>query len=393
MSQPPSSRGTQPNPRRIAASELRAIRERVQADVVRVTQAHIDETSEAEATANAMVGVLCSGEGGEFPPKGVDVNGNVYFHPSIPGWPGARFERFLVSEVLRARGANNGFLQSANLEVTKQCPLRCEHCSAWSILGKPETLTTDDWRAIVAALQADGVGQLVLSGGEPAAALGHTCEIVRSAAGASDCWVATSGWGLDARGIDSLAAAGLTGIQVSVDHWDGAAHDWFRRRRGSFDRALATAAHARSVGLVVCVNTCVRPEFSAADDLVRHARLAGEMGATFVQWLEARAVGHYEGADVALNASQITAIETVYAKLRGDLDEPIVSWPERATRMVGCAGGGRRHLFVDADGFLHACPFCRVPGGHVLRDGLRAARERLGGPTCESPRLFASKRP
>ena len=56
---------------------------------------------------------------------------------------------------------------------------------------------------------------------------------------------------------------------------------------------------------------------------------------------------------------------------------PLVDYPGLGQRRDGCWGAGDRYLFVDADGGVHACPFCRGTAGNCLAESLGALRGRL----------------
>jgi hypothetical protein len=51
---------------------------------------------------------------------------------------------------------------------------------------------------------------------------------------------------------------------------------------------------------------------------------------------------------------------------------------------VGCFGAGDRYLFVDAEGAVHACPFCRGAAGTARGGGLPDAVARLRARGCHA---------
>jgi MoaA/NifB/PqqE/SkfB family radical SAM enzyme len=64
------------------------------------------------------------------------------------------------------------------------------------------------------------------------------------------------------------------------------------------------------------------------------------------------------------------------------LDLPAVSYPDYSSRSTKCFGAGDRHLYVDTDGVVHPCPFCRCPAGDALDDGVGQARSAMQARGC-----------
>jgi MoaA/NifB/PqqE/SkfB family radical SAM enzyme len=269
-------------------------------------------------------------------------------------------------------------LPSAFLAITRRCALGCAHCSEWDTLRQPDTLSVGDLLEIVARMLAAGVPQIQISGGEPLLRLDAVEAICRSARDACDLWVLTSGAPLTAELAQRLRAAGATGVMVSLDHWDSTEHDAFRGIPGTFDRAVMGTRHAAAAGLVVALSLTATRGFISADNLERYAALAQRLGAGFIQVLEPRAVGRWAGADVALTNEQVALLEAFDHSMNQERPEmPLVDYPGLGQRRDGCWGAGDRYLFVDADGGLHACPFCRGTVGSCLVESLEALRDRL----------------
>jgi hypothetical protein len=147
------------------------------------------------------------------------------------------------------------------------------------------------------------------------------------------------------------------------------------------------AAHAREAGLVVALSLCPTRAFVSAPNLARYAERAGELGVSFIQILEPKAVGHYAGHDVRLTEAQRRLLEAFCARLNTDPAArhlPSVSYPDWSTRTLGCVGAGDRYIYIDTAGDLHACPFCRVPGIRALDHDLTTAISRLQTAGCPS---------
>jgi MoaA/NifB/PqqE/SkfB family radical SAM enzyme len=279
-----------------------------------------------------------------------------------PLFPSPAADRFLEQEARRhAAGGVGNVLQTAIVAVTRECPLRCEHCCEWDTLNHADVLTGEHLRSIVDSLCRRGVTQIFFTGGEPLRRLDDLLHLCHGIGATVDCWIITSGVGLTPDAASRLAAARFTGVVVSVDHWDPERHDAFRGRRGAFEAAMRGAQHATDAGLALALSICPTREFVSRGNLERYAALARRTGASFIQIMEPRAVGHYAGRDVQLTAAELEVLEAFADSMNFDSENataPIVSYPALFQRRYRCLGGDR-YLYVDTNGEAHACPFCR----------------------------------
>jgi MoaA/NifB/PqqE/SkfB family radical SAM enzyme len=318
--------------------------------------------------------------------------GRYFWDFYVPGYPSVAFDRFIEGELDRVapfRGAPPA-LQIAIVSITRRCPLRCEHCCEGSALNQPDALSLGDLQGIVARFQQRGVGQILLTGGEPLQRFDDILKLLASAGRETDFWLLTSGWGLTLEHAERLAEAGLTGVAVSLDHWDRDAHDRFRGRDGSYAWVERAAANARHAGLALCLSLCATRTFISRSNFDRYAQTARELGAGFIQILEPKAVGRYAGQDVALDRDQVTLVEDFTLRLnfdQGARDMPTVAYVESSTRRTHCVGAGDRYAYVDPDGHLHACPFCRTSMGRVLNSPLNDALGALRENGCRASSL------
>jgi MoaA/NifB/PqqE/SkfB family radical SAM enzyme len=268
--------------------------------------------------------------------------------------------------------------------ITRACPLRCAHCSEAETVGGPEVLSVADLVRLTGAFVERGATVMQLTGGEPLTRPEAIEAMARVAVPQADVWVLTSGFGLDGAMAQRLAAARVTGVQVSLDDHRAEGHDALRRHPGAVDRALAAVGHAREAGLAVCLNLVARPGYAARADLEAWGRLAGELGAHLVQLLEPRATGAWAGAELALSAEEIAGLEAWSRAMNHERPGmPLVAYHGFAQRRVGCWGAGDRYAFVDPLGRLHACPFCRGSAGSAV-DDLAGALERLAARGCQA---------
>jgi MoaA/NifB/PqqE/SkfB family radical SAM enzyme len=315
------------------------------------------------------------------------AGGRYFWDFYAPGWPSAAFDRFVEGELNRLAPSRRSQprLQTLIFAITKRCPLRCEHCCEWDALNHAETLSPDAIRDILTRFQTRGVAQVLLSGGEPLQRFDDLIGLLGAASPGTDFWILTSGHALTRERAERLRQAGLTGVALSLDHWNRQAHDRFRGIPTAFDGVERAAAHARRAGLLVALSLCPTREFVSRENLDEYARTARRLGAAFVQILEPKAIGHYAGRDVQLDASQIGLLEEFYLRLNTDSayrEMPAVAYIDRSRRNARCFGAGDRFAYVDTDGDVHPCPFCRAPAGNALADPLEGVMTNLQEHGC-----------
>ncbi len=327
---------------------------------------------------------------GDFPILKLARAGGLYFRSLYePGWPSASFRSFMRNELNRIRPfqPDRGHLSTMIFAVSSRCPLRCEHCFEWQNLDRREALSLGDLKEILEKFQRRGIDQVQLSGGEPLCRLDDTVELIRTARAGTDYWLLTSGYGLTREVAARLKEAGLTGVSVSLDHWDEERHNAFRRDDRSFYWVREAARNSREVDLPVCLSLCAVKDFVTAEDLWRYVYLAKEWGAGFVRLLEPRKAGRFEDKDVELEDEHVEMLQNFYETVNSNSayrELPIVNYPGYHQRLIGCVGAGNRYLYVDSRGGLHACPFCQNEVGNVLVDPLDDAIREMKRTGCHA---------
>ncbi len=317
------------------------------------------------------------------------VDGRYYWSNVHPGFPSRKFARFIESEMNRATPfrADPGHLNTIIFSVTSRCPLRCEHCYDHENLASEEVLPYKELEKIVTVFREYGIDQFQLSGGEPLSRFDDTVSLIESASADADFWLLTSGFGLTLEKARRLKAAGLIGVNISLDHWEERKHNAFRGHDQSFDWVRQAAENSRAADLVVCFSLCATREFVTAENLERYLQLAHDWGASFVRVLEPRRVGGFAGKDVELGEREIGLLLAFYNRANQDptyRDMPIIMYPGYHQRRGGCFGAGDRYLYVDARADVHACPFCQTVVGNILSDPLGDVIERLHERGCHA---------
>lgn len=319
--------------------------------------------------------------------KIVYVDGKYYWGLFIPGWPSTTFHQFLKAEINRSYQlpAKANRFTNIFMAITNKCPLACEHCYAWDELNKKDNLTVSELKSIVHKFQDMGVSQIHLSGGEPLVRIKDVIEVVSSAEKESDFWVLTSGFHLTLEKALKLKTAGLTGVQISLDHFDAEVHNVFRGYTDAFYWAEEAVRNAIAAKLVTALTICVTKSFVSEANLMMYMEMAKRMGVSFVQILEPRATGHYKNQDIGLTPDHETILDAFYLKMNYDAEYkgfPPICYHGFHQRRMGCWAAGNRSVYVDTVGDLHACPFCQKKTGNILTGDLNGAIEQLQNTGC-----------
>lgn len=317
------------------------------------------------------------------------VDGKYYWDLYTPGYGSKAFTGFFEGEAHRIIPTAKKTNRFTNIFVafTKKCPLQCEHCFEWDALNDKEKLTLNDSKNIVQKFQEKGTSQIQLTGGEPLVRVNDIVEIVQSAKPETDFWVLSSGYNLTRENARKLKDAGLTGVVISLDHYDQNLHNQFRGFKKSFEWACTAVENAIAANLVTSLSICVTKTFVSQYNLMQYLKLSKKLGVSFVQILEPKAVGHYKGMDVTLLPEHQKILEDFYLQVNYEKQYahyPIVTYHGFHQRQVGCFGAGDRNLYVDTDGDLHACPFCQKKMGNALSQALDDSIEKLQVLGCHS---------
>lgn len=301
-----------------------------------------------------------------------------FFSDNIPGWPSSAFRGYFQSEVIRTTG-HNGIkvpFSTVFISVSSRCPFRCPHCYEWENLSDSETLSLENLKDIIRKIKDYGAFHIQLSGGEPLQRMNDLILLIRYAGDNADVWINTSGFGLTKEKAIMLKKAGLTGAEVSLDHWDEAEHNRFRGNKRSFHWAAEAVKNCNEVGIITCLSLCAIKSFVTIDNLDKYAAQAMTWGVSFIRLLEPRKTGQFNGKETLLSTEQIEMLEEFFVNAPSAAmppEYPIVSYPGYHQRRIGCLGAGNRYIYIDPKGDIHACPFCRGAAGNAVTGNIEDA--------------------
>jgi MoaA/NifB/PqqE/SkfB family radical SAM enzyme len=296
--------------------------------------------------------------------KIIRSQGKYYWHMHLPGFPSELFDRHFLGALNRfapVRSPANR-LTILYFGLTKKCPLKCRHCYDWPDLNREETLSLADLQQIGATFQENGVSQIHFLGGEPMARFADLLSLVKAFSPRSEVWFSTSGYRLDAGKALELRDAGLTGVAISIDHFDPDRHNEIRGHPEAFRWAMQATESCTAAGLLTCWSLVVSKEFVTRQNLMTYAEAAARNRVNFIQIFEPMAVGRFQGQDIKIDEHGIKVLEGFFLEMNRNpryKNYPVVVYTGYHQRRIGCMGRADRFLYVDNDGNLHPCPFCR----------------------------------
>lgn len=353
----------------------RRIRIRIMLAIVRLARKHHGTSRKALPALLKIIRKRRMIHGNRFMLKYVHAGGRYFSALNVPGYPSKAFDRFIEHELIRSdpQADSRKSLHTAVFSITSRCKLHCEHCCEWNNISSKECLSMDELKIIQQKLHELGISHLDYSGGEPLSRLDALLELLASGRGDVDYWILSSGFEMTEDIARQLKEDGLTGVVISLDHWDEEFHNTFRNHPESFFWVREAVRNCRIAKLTTGLSICATKEFISEPNLWKYADLARSWGVGFIRILEPRQAGFYAGKDVLLSGSHTKILEQFFLDInskRKFRTYPIVIYPGYHQRKVGCLGAGNRYVYIDSRGDLHACPFCQDPKGNALREDL-----------------------
>jgi MoaA/NifB/PqqE/SkfB family radical SAM enzyme len=309
----------------------------------------------------------------------------IYLNCNIPGLPFPNYYESLLRFSENSTDSNLSQMGIVQIGFTKKCPLNCEHCYEGKVLNSPESVTLEEHKTIVAKLQKCGVPMFHFGGGEPFNRFEDLIVVLKSAKQTSDFWIYSSGYGLSYEKAKQLKEAGLTGVSISLDHFQADQHNAFRRNNKSFEKAVEAIQNVQSAGMLTAITICVTRSFCTKENLNLFHQFTHELNVPFVQLMEPRSTGNYEGKDVLLQKEHFEILEAFYISRNTEKKYkqlPIIQYTGYQQRKKGCGGAGNRYIYIDTDGFVLACPFCSNRKSHFLYGDISEDLKKLKVEGC-----------
>ncbi|MEW5946275.1 MAG: radical SAM protein [bacterium] len=316
--------------------------------------------------------------------KYVYYNGSVFLDCFAPRWPGKVFDMMydaMLRNLMSGTDEWLPFIPSLIFSITRKCVYRCEHCYAIQTLGSGDVTSAEELLKIAKDFQKIGVGVIAWEGGEPLLRFDDLLTLIRKTSDRSDSLLATTAFGLTREAAEKLADAGLASAIISLDHFDPDRHNAFRRNKKAFDMAVNGVRTFRECGILPSIAVCATRELMDEGGLYQYLELAKDIGAGFIQILDATPSGNYIGRDVILSKSQLEEIKEFHLKI--NTDPRFRDYPSIQARAFleddenyGCCAGNAL-CYVDPAGNLQPCDLLQISFGNVLDEGVAPVYARM----------------
>lgn len=329
--------------------------------------------------------------------KFVKSGNKYYWVTDLPGLPSANLKELMQLEFLRFMNSSDDFAkrnipqQTIIWGITNRCGLKCRHCYDWENIDNKDHLSIEQLKEILFKIEKHGIRHIQLSGGEPLVRFEDLITILQLGSKKIDFWILTSGFGLTQEKARLLKEAGLTGVNISLDNWNEEKHNTFRNNTSSFYWVMEAIRNCRNAGILVSLSLCATREFVTPENLLQYAELAKSQGVNFIRILEPRAVGNFSNQKVHLGKNQIEMISDFMKRMNSSPEYkkfPIIIFFGYHQRNLGCMGSGNRYLYLDANGEIHACPFCQGSVGNIFSVELNSAIEKLREKGCAAFKIY-----
>jgi GTP 3',8-cyclase len=212
--------------------------------------------------------------------------------------------------------AYNRSVKDLRISVTDRCNFRCTYCmplDQYEWISKKEILTFEEITRLATLFVGLGVEKIRLTGGEPLVRqnLDQLVAKVAAISGLKDLCLTTNG-ALLAEKIDSLKAAGLKRVNISLDTLDPAK---FRRmtKRGDLEKVLEGIFAAKDHGLHPIKLNAVIERGVNDDDILELVEFSREHGLA-IRFIEYMDVGNSNNWTSEKLVSKAEILETISSR-------------------------------------------------------------------------------
>jgi cyclic pyranopterin phosphate synthase len=263
------------------------------------------------------------------------------------------------------------------ISVTDRCNLRCTYCMPADVIFLPreELLSYEEIARVAAVAAGQGIRTVRLTGGEPLlrSDLDGLVRLLVAIPGIEEVALTTNGL-LLAEQAGSLATAGLSRLNVSLDAIRTEAFEKLARRRG-LDRVLAGLAAARAAGFhsirinAVSIRGLSEAEIVPLAEFCRREALQ----LRFIEFMPLDAEGGWDEGQVLSGKEVREILERAIGPLEplppADAGQPAVDWR--------WADGGGLVGFIDpvTSPFCDRCDRLRLTADGQFRNCLFSTTE------------------
>jgi MoaA/NifB/PqqE/SkfB family radical SAM enzyme len=261
---------------------------------------------------------------------------------------------------------------------SNRCNFKCKHCYTGSGSGDIESVQAEKDKGVLSlgdikslADQADdlGVYEIDIQGGEPL--LFPNLFDILDALGIDRyyTYITTNGWLLTQALADKLAEAGVDRMSVSIDAFSAAEHDWFRRKAGSYDRAIKALEYTKNAGMKPYVNTVIGSYNARTKGFEEFCEYVLNMGYGLALNC-ATPTGAWKGKyDVMLTPDDTKHIESIRGNNKEIIRDLWNYFNLKDSLVKGCPAVNL--FYVNPFGDILACPYIHTSFGNIKKKPLK----------------------
>ena len=294
----------------------------------------------------------------------------------------------MEQERLRGKGEQQEYTPHiVAWNLTKRCNLECAHCyisaGSWH-LASEELSTEECFRVLDEILEVNPNPMLILTGGEPLVRDDLEDISARAASRGATVVVGTNGTGLTDKRIQSLMAAGIKGVAVSIDSLRSEYHDRFRHGGGALVDTMNSIKRCSNHKLDFVIQTTVTTgNRHEIPELAQWAADAGAISFNVYFVVPTGRAEYMKGMSPAENdevLKELVGLEKTYRGrmmirskcqpqlmrhvIEGDPDSPLLNYETRCP----C---GVHYVRITPEGKVTPCPYMPVVAGDLTTDSFQ----------------------
>ncbi len=233
-------------------------------------------------------------------------------HLSKPFYPLRLLRNILIAKVYMLLKVNKYVLRGCEFAITFKCNFKCCHCVCARIdeLDSRKELVCQDYKMIVRQAMRLGATSFGISGGEPFIRSDWQ-EIIKACLPKyNHIIISTNGYLFDEEKANACSKLGVDTINISLDSGIPELHDEFRRRQGSFSRAMNAINICLKYKIKVVINTVVHKRNLYTEGFKKILDFA-EDKKILLHLFFAKAIGNFRNEDLMLDDEDIKAFQEI----------------------------------------------------------------------------------
>ena len=271
--------------------------------------------------------------------------------------------------------ANNGQIgtkqRGIDVNLNNACNLRCEHCFTNSPLGDhvKEIIEPSVIARVADEAHGQGIFEWDLQGGELLLRKKYLYEVLE-AIGTHRfyMYVTTNGYHMDEKCASKLAELGVDRVSVSVDSIDPEVHDNFRKKKGSWKRAIDALKMVQDAGMTPYLNITVGRFNAQSDDVRALLELSKDNNYTTLINVATPAGMWQNLTDIMVDDDDRAYLIEMRKKYKNILRNLWNPFDRNYQQVLGCNTVNR--LYVTPLGDVLACPYVHIKLGNIYESSL-----------------------